>query len=72
MFATRRSRVQVPRFPPGAVAQLGMHLLCKQAIAGSSPARSTKIVSSVARASGLHPESRGFESLTIYQPLLIG
>ena len=31
-----------PRTPSGAVAQLGEHLLCKQGVAGSSPASSTK------------------------------
>ena len=39
----------------GALAQLGEHLLCKQGVAGSSPAGSTKRHGSVAQLVRAHP-----------------
>ncbi len=38
---TVRSLVRIQKGPLGDVAQLGEHLLCKQGVAGSSPAIST-------------------------------
>lgn len=54
----------------GRVAQLVERSPEKREVSGSTPLATTKcrrVVSSVGRASGLHPEGRGFEPLTAHQ-----
>src|SRR5437764_12914097 len=56
-FNTQQLTFDIPPIRPGAVAQLGEHLLCKQGVVGSIPISSTRRVrASQLSRNGLHSQ----------------